>query len=331
MKVLIFTEGGKGMGFGHITRCTALYEAFKEKRVIPTLIVNSDSSVKNILKGRKRKVSNWLQEGNKLENLIRNANIVIIDSYLAGLDFYKKISQKINLCVYIDDNKRLNYPKGVVINGTIYANELVYPKKKNITYLLGTKYTPLRKEFWSVPQKNINKRMQNILVTFGGNDIQGMTLKAIKYLTNNFPRLHKKVIIGAGFKNIKAIEKSKDDNTVLYYCPTTNEMVKIMLDSDIAISASGQTLYELARIGVPTIAIGMAKNQIDNIKGWRKAGFIEYVGQFDDRMALDRMCRGINRFFSYEERRRSKEIGRRMMRFIGARNIIDKLIYLNEK
>ena len=31
MKVFIITEGGKDIGFGHITRCFSLYQAFEEK------------------------------------------------------------------------------------------------------------------------------------------------------------------------------------------------------------------------------------------------------------------------------------------------------------
>ena len=62
--------------------------------------------------------------------------------------------------VYIDDNKRLDYPKGIVVNGSIYAEELNYPHKNGPTYLLGIKYAPLRKEFWEVPEKKIKKRLK---------------------------------------------------------------------------------------------------------------------------------------------------------------------------
>jgi len=42
MKVFIITEGGKNIGFGHITRCLSLYQAFEEKEIIPEFILNSD-------------------------------------------------------------------------------------------------------------------------------------------------------------------------------------------------------------------------------------------------------------------------------------------------
>lgn len=49
MKVFIITEGGKNIGFGHITRCLSLYQAFKEKEIIPELILNSDDNIEYLL------------------------------------------------------------------------------------------------------------------------------------------------------------------------------------------------------------------------------------------------------------------------------------------
>jgi UDP-2,4-diacetamido-2,4,6-trideoxy-beta-L-altropyranose hydrolase len=45
-------------------------------------------------------------------------------------------------------------------------------------------------------------------------------------------------------------------------------MKHAMLETDIAISNGRQTLYKLVRVGVPTIAIGVAENQLGNIKEW---------------------------------------------------------------
>ena len=41
-------------------------------------------------------------------------------------------------------------------------------------------------------------------------------------------------------------------------------------------------VYELARVGVPTMALAVAENQMYNVIGWQKAGFIEYAGWWED-------------------------------------------------
>jgi len=41
LKAFIITEGSKNIGFGHITRCISLYQAFEERGIIPEFIINN--------------------------------------------------------------------------------------------------------------------------------------------------------------------------------------------------------------------------------------------------------------------------------------------------
>ena len=50
MKVFIITEGGKNIGFGHITRCLSLYQAFEERGNKPKFIINGDNDIEYLLK-----------------------------------------------------------------------------------------------------------------------------------------------------------------------------------------------------------------------------------------------------------------------------------------
>ena len=288
-KVVIITEGTKNTGFGHITRCLSLYQAFEEKGIIPEFILNSDGNIEYLLKGVNYQIFNWLDEKSRLFEKVKDADIAIIDSYLANISFYNTLSDLVRLAVYIDDNKRLDYPGGIVVNGSIYAEELNYPHTDGITYLLGTKYTPLRKEFWEVQEKKIKGKIESIMITFGGEDMRNMTPNILRFLAENYPDLKKDVIIGKAFQNIDEIKKCTDKNTNLIYYPNAEKMKETMLESDIAISAGGQTLYELARVGVPTIGICVAENQLINVKGWRKAGFLEYAGWYEEGNFVERL------------------------------------------
>ena len=206
MKVFIITEGGKNIGFGHITRCLSLYQTFEERGIKLKFIVNVDNDVEYLLKKVNYKIFNWLEEKNKLFGILKGADIVIIDSYLADISVYNTLSDLVKLPVYIDDNKRLDYPDGVVVNGNIHAKKINYPKKDGITYLLGTKYTPLRKEFWEVPEKKIREKIESIMVTFGGDDAKNITPKILAFLNEKYPNLFKNVIIGRAFQNIDEIK-----------------------------------------------------------------------------------------------------------------------------
>ena len=57
-RVIIFTEGGDNIGFGHITRCSALYEEI-ESRNIEVLFVIFGKNIDGLLKGKRYLNKDW--------------------------------------------------------------------------------------------------------------------------------------------------------------------------------------------------------------------------------------------------------------------------------
>ena len=104
-RVVIFTEGGDNIGFGHITRCSALYEELLERK-IETVFVVYGKNIEDILKEKNYINQDW-KDKEFLQNFLKKDDYVIIDSYLADLDIYEYISSNTSKCMYIDDNNKL--------------------------------------------------------------------------------------------------------------------------------------------------------------------------------------------------------------------------------
>ena len=274
MKVSIITEGFQNTGYGHITRCLSLLQAFESRNIFPTLYINGDENAKTFLPTGNFKILNWPSNPTLLVAEIKNSDVIIIDSYLAGKDFYENLSKHGKVSLFIDDTLRIDYPPAIVLNGTINAETFPYKNKNGTDYLLGSKFIPLRKEFWNAPSRKHNQILTSVLITFGGQDNKNLTPATLSSLAEAFPDLKKNVVIGSGFKNQSDIEKLADENTKLHFSPDASGMRELMLSSDVTISAAGQTLYELAATGSPTIAIAVADNQRSNILEWKKKGFI---------------------------------------------------------
>ncbi|MBS3918873.1 MAG: GNAT family N-acetyltransferase [Deltaproteobacteria bacterium] len=325
MKLVILTEGGRDRGFGHITRCLSFYEGFRERDFKVTLIVNGDNSVRDLLKGKRHKIFNWLKRRAELFEMIGEADVALVDSYLADRNLYEEVCGMVHYAVYFDDTQRLDYPEGIVINGAIGAEKRRYPEREGVTYLLGIDYTPLRKEFSKVPKRKIRKEVETMMITFGGDD-RKITPRILKHLIQTYPGIRKEVVVGRGFKNITEIGNLKGPLTVLLYFPDAQGMKKVMLNADLAISGGGQTLYELARVGVPTIVIGLSDNQLPNIKGWQKAGFISYAGWYRDRGLLDKLKREVDRLLPYEMRKERSKKGRATIDGKGVKRAIDRIV-----
>ncbi len=307
-RAVILTEGGSNIGFGHVTRSLSVGQAFKEKGINTSLLINADKSVRSILKnaGIDYALFDWLKYRDRLYEYVYGADILLIDSYLAGSALYGKLSRLIGTCAYIDDYKRINYPKGMIINGSLYACSLGYKKSKDKMYLLSTKYMPLRKEFWSECGRKVNKSVKNILVTFGGmNNGAQFANELVGYLkdkfTFNFISLLNRNSVGA-----KAIRD-------------------LMLGADVCISAGGQTTYELARCGIPTIGVSLADNQLLNLKSWAKVGFLDFAGQYKDKNIFMKIENSL-RQMRYQRRLAMSRAGKCMVNGSGARNIVTEII-----
>lgn len=322
MNVVILTEGGNDIGFGHITRCNSIYQAFEQFDISPRFIVNGDESVKSIITDVNFEIINWLED----LSVITNADIVIIDSYIANVELYNKISNRVSLAAYVDDNNRFNYPNGIVINGTLDTSDMNYQIRDDIRYLFGKEFIPLRKDFWDIPKLKINDSIKNILITMGGNDLRNLTPKILELLNNNFSNVNKKVIIADSFENVSEIENMSNNSVNLIYSPNSQEIINIMSSVDVAISASGQTLYELACIGVPTISIGIIDNQRNNIKNWIKQGFIEYAGCWDDENLLNNILEKINYLQDKDIRFDKRLLGIQAVNGKGSINIVKSIL-----
>lgn len=327
MEISILTEGGSSIGYGHITRCVALAERFSGTKGVTNIrfVVNADKRAEGFIKLNGVKFINldWVNKTDKTKDLIRASNITIVDSYLAPKPFYKSLcaSKKYSCLAVIDDYNRLNYDADVIINPSICIDrEMGYKKKRGIKYLVGKNYVILRKEFCSPPKKKINKEIKNVMVTFGGKDYPGFVTKVIGLLADKGFNLH---VVSSGITKIRALNGKN-----VRFHPSLNsaELLNLMLKADLCISAGGQTTYELAAVGVPTISICFAKNQLLNLKRWEKTGFIEYAGSYDKEGIIDSLNNCVFRLLPYEERLRRSKIGRKTIDGLGAGRIVEALL-----
>lgn len=320
MNVFILTEAGQKVGFGHLSRCTAVYHAFVRRGVKPLMIINGDAGVSEYLKGVKHELADWLTDFQELLSRIAGADIVFIDSYLTDKAKYDDIASTVGLIACVDDYKRIRYPQGVVINGLIYAPQMNYPRAKGTNYLLGARYAFLRKAFWNVPEKKISPAVKNIFMTFGGSDFLELAPGTLRAVSVKYPDAAKTVVISQFYKNIEEIKSAADAKTKVIIDASDDQMKELMRQADVAVSASGQTLSELASLGVPGVAICVADNQRLNWKTWGARGFAAVQPK------PDAIIRGLKKLESSSIRRKISLRLRRSISGQGTFAIVDALL-----
>jgi UDP-2,4-diacetamido-2,4,6-trideoxy-beta-L-altropyranose hydrolase len=266
--IKIFTEGGEKIGFGHISRCTALYdEAIRQNIPVKLFIQNNGSDLSGILNGRNFSLVNW-QALEFLENEIDRHDFCIIDSYCALQKIYEEIAKLCKKSLYIDDFGRLDYPEGIIVNPSISAEEIEYKNDFCHEYLLGAEYIILRTPFLNKKKKQIYEKVKTVLITFGGSDPLNITFKITESLSKSYPEIKFIVVFGAYSQDVEKMKAFS--NVEPFFSITAEEMCDLMLKSDFAISAAGQTIFELLILGIPFIAIKTAENQNNNMKALNK-------------------------------------------------------------
>lgn len=325
----VVTEGGQTFGFGHITRCISISTIFKQYGYSINFIINGDNSIFSILKGIQYSVFNWTKEQKNLSELLLKSSIILIDSIEITNQQILYIEALGKDVIFIDDEKRRNIlNKGFVIDWTVLSNKKEYflPKKENITYLLGSEYTPLRKEFTISSQNIIKENIESIMVTFGGSDVRNLTPIVLKTLVEYFPNIKKNIVIGAGFTNIENIELYKDKNTKLIFNASTSTMVELMQTSDLAIASGGQTLYELALLGTPTIAILLVENAKDDTQGWEEVGTLKNIGWYNDPELINNLKKAITFLKQKDKRIEMQNNGKDYINPNGALKLVNTIL-----
>lgn len=328
----IRADGGSNIGMGHIMRCMAISKELLERNIDVFFISKFCKEVNDIFINQDIKFINIYSENLddeifEIEKIIKDYNIdcIITDSYNLSNDYLFKIKKYLRLLISIDDNSLYNYPSDIIINGNIYANDLNYKLiDKDTKLLLGSQYCILRNEFRKNFNFRVKEKVENILVTMGGSDINNFTpfvLETIKELNINI-----NVIIGKSFECINKIQEisKKYNNINLIYNPSN--ISEIMKNNDIAISASGSTAYELCKVGVPAILIVQAENQENIACEFDKKGIMINMGYFSD-LKKDELLEKVkflidNKGVRYKMNNLSKNI----IPDDGVKNIVDSIL-----
>ncbi|WP_026395936.1 PseG/SpsG family protein [Acetobacterium malicum] len=270
LNIKIFTEGGEKIGFGHISRCTALYdEAIRQGIPVELFILNNEfgNNENSLLQSRKVSFVNWQDPDYLLKNLDKN-DLCIVDSYLASIEIYELIAELSKKALYLDDYGRLDYPEGIVVNPSLNTAEIEYKQKQNCEYLLGEQYIILRTAFLGKKKSCLNKRIEHVLITLGGADPLNLTVSITNLLREKYPELVLNVVFGKQSQLIEELEQF--ENVKVYHSLNGEKMCDLMMQADIAITAAGQTIHELMALNIPFICIRTADNQGNNIYGLKQ-------------------------------------------------------------
>lgn len=283
MQLFVRADADSRIGTGHVMRCIALAQAWQDRGGRVTFLSHCESQ------GLRERI---LSEGfdfhflekayPDLSDLGQTLSLVtaqksetdqieprwlVLDGYHFSSEYQKTIHDAgISLLVVDDMNHLPYYHADIILNQNIDAQELRYHCDDHTILLLGTRYVLLRREFLKYLdfQRQIPQHARNILVTLGGADPDNVTLKVIEALKLlKDAEIEVKVIVGPANPH-RAILTEALSSTCYPATLLTNppDIPELMAWADLGICGGGSTCWEFGFMGLPSIVIVLAENQV---------------------------------------------------------------------
>jgi len=243
------------IGMGHYMRMSALADAFFELGCTCSFLKSEDEPVD-----------------------YTGFDIIILDSYQLSDEYIASLNAPGRLLVCYDDNALYNYCCDIVLNANFHAKELAFRLgEKTPKLLLGPYYALLRREFRDTKPVVVKENADHIFVCFGGSDSNNFTPKAIRSLMNVSGK-NLIVVLGPYTQCDNEVYNLANDNVKVYKNP--DYLPSLIGNSDVAVTASGSMVYELASLGLPTVVITQADNQHNIADYLQRNKLMKWIGDW---------------------------------------------------
>ena len=292
-RIVFRVDGGAEIGMGHVYRSLAIAE---ELRSISTADVQflmsadhpegvkrvsaSGYTVRVISSGGVDAVLEAIQEYSP--NIVVNDRPFLEKDYLEALA--KLGASTVNLVDSLEDIE-----KPAEITSMIIACMRVDQLELE-DYYGGPEFAILRESF-AGRAKSVRKDARQIVLSFGGSDPQGLTLKVLRALDEVRSGLTVKAVLGPAFSYQQELERLLPE---LHYQPLLLEnvehMAETLSEADIVFCAGGMTVYEIAALGTPGIVLCQNARERRRMETFLQFGSVVHLGlgtEVDEREIRD--------------------------------------------
>lgn len=306
MNIFFRVDSSIAIGTGHLMRCLTLADKMLSYGANVSFISRNHNGNLNTLvkdEGFKLfelplKTSNYMTDGSDYSGWLgaswqddasqvrvvlakQKVDILFVDHYAIGAQWEMQVRQECSQLVVIDDLANRTHSCDVLIDQTYGRcfHEYASHVDEDCLLLLGSAYSILRPEFAKLRSYSLLRRppetYTQVLVSLGGVDKDNVTADILMALT--FCQLPVNfvvtVVVGSNAPHKDALTDLAGGLPYSVKVLTgVNNMAEIMAESDLAIGAAGCSAWERCCLGLPTIMLAIADNQLTIAKNLFKSG-----------------------------------------------------------
>jgi spore coat polysaccharide biosynthesis predicted glycosyltransferase SpsG len=183
----------------------------------------------------------------------------------------------------------------------------------------GPAYAILREQFRG-RVKEVRDKPRLVLLSFGGSDPQGLTLKAARALQRLPPDIDVLAVAGPAFSSRKQFEAlvARLPRPVKIINEAGGHISELMLEADVVVGSGGMSVYEIAALGTPGIVLAQNAREERRMREFARHGTVEYLG-LGTEVEEDQVASAVESLLSGADRRREMSArGRALVDGLGA-------------
>ena len=281
-KVAVLRADASGLiGVGHVMRSLALGEAMRDAG-FDVVLASVDLPAGIREEAHKCGISvvdlqcEPFGSDDALATLSLNGAVLVIDGYKFEREFFEILEKGSNNFVVVDDNVETKaLAPSVVINQNPHATPEMYAHLSgDPKLLLGLQYAMLRREVREAAKLSVAPVAKKVFVAMGGSDFLKLTEPIVRALKD----LDIELCVAVGPTNsqrqqIEDVVQSVPRARIILQADYITELAS----SSLAILAAGSSLWEAAALGVPSISLIVADNQLKAAQALLENGFLDVI------------------------------------------------------
>ena len=292
MNVVFRVDASGGIGAGHVMRCLTLADSLRSAgSEIAFLSMNVAGHALDFVRSRGFAAAFLATEDvggvtSALSGLgfALPADWLVVDHYALDRRWETAIRGMCRRIAVIDDLANRHHDCEALLDQNYYSDAdtryrgFVPP---DCRLFLGPRFALLRTEFYrAAKQARVrNGTVGRVLISFGASDPTNETGKVLPVLRRLKSGVHVDVVVGAANPRRVQIERECAGVPKCRSFVQTSKMADLMTLADLAVGAGGVTTWERCLLGLPTITVAVAENQVRTTMDLASLGAVWYLGR----------------------------------------------------
>ena len=284
-------DAGPEIGVGHLMRCLALAEELSGRGVRVFVIgkVSSPAWAAEQVAGLGVEVIAAPDRPRDMVDLAHALRLdaLVIDSYTVDPLVSHAVRQSGRRVVIVSDDDVRGQWGDVIVDQNLGAERAAAYATVPGRHLLGLDYVMLRDSVRSLrppnrPVLGPNDEARRVLAFFGGTDAAGAAEVVVPLLLQTAVPMDVTVVARTGetARRLSNLSRRRDQNVTAI--PPAPTLAPVIRSSDVVISASGTSTWELLCLGAPAALVWVVDNQLVGYEATKSAGLAVGLGGLTD-------------------------------------------------